>query len=265
MGFSDFITTREGHLAIAESMAGGGTYTFLEIVLGDGRITSQAPEALTDVISPIYTVKIAEATVKKGITPDGKTENYVLLKAHFKSADIGKSFYFREIGVFAKVGSGEKRMVTYNNAYELADYIDVASSETQDRTLAIPIYVGSVSDISILVNEDMTYVTVDEFEAHKEDLIAHPLNFDNYLNWPGCTRIKDETDEANVLERWVDSETKAIVKASRTTTENEDGSITETLIFYNDDGSVKAKYIITTTQDGEKAVEYEAVVKEVTE
>lgn len=173
MGFSDFITTREGHLAIAENLAGGGAFHFIEIVLGDGRITTQAPEALAEVISPIHTVKVVSAALKQGVTPSGETANYVLVKAHFKTGDIDTSFYFREIGVMARVGDGEKRMVAYNNAYDLADYIDVTATETQDRTLAIPVYVGSVSDIAIQISEDMTYLSIDEFEDHKDDPTAH--------------------------------------------------------------------------------------------
>lgn len=173
MGFSDFITTREGHLAIAENLAGGGIFEFVEIVLGDGKITTQAPEALLEVISPIHTVSVASAELKQGVTAGGETANYVLVKTHFKTADIGTSFYFREIGVYARVGEGEKRLVCYNNAYDLADYIDATATETQDRTLAIPVYVGSVSDIAIQISEDLTYVLSDEFEAHKTDNTLH--------------------------------------------------------------------------------------------
>lgn len=185
------------------------------------------------------------------------------------SGGVMPTFWWTELGLYAQIlnkdGSVYADEILYGYAYERnkedADKID---GILQEFTFNIFLKTAGASDVEIVVST-MAFVTEDEFEAHKADLIAHPLNFDNYLNWPGCTRIKDETDAANVLERWVDSETKAIVKAERTTTENEDGSITETLIFYNDDGSVKAKYIITTTQDGEKAVEHEAVVKEVTE
>lgn len=286
MGFSDFITTREGHLAVAENLAGGGTYTFVEIVLGDGKITTQAPEALADVISSIYTVAIASAEAKKGVTPSGETSNYVLVKAHFKTADVGTSFYFREIGVFAKVGDGEKRMVAYNNAYDLADYIDATASETQDRTLAIPVYVGSASDIAIQISEDLTYLSIDEFEAHKADPTSHlpaggevgqvPImtadgivwqtissapSFDNLLAWPDCTRVTEQQSDTVTVEKIVDRTTRSILKAERTTTENEDGSYVEVLIFYEEDGkTVKDKYTITTTKDGEKEVYYEEVV-----
>lgn len=292
MGFSDFITTREGHLAVAENLAGGGTYTFIEIVLGDGKITTQAPEALTEVISPIYTVPIASAEVKKGVTPSGETANYVLIKAHFKTADMGTSFYFREIGIFAKVGDGEKRMVTYNNAYDLADYIDITATETQDRTLAIPVYIGSISEIAIIVNEDLTYLSIDEFEAHKNDASLHlpvggevgqvpiktadgitwqelkmTLDFNNPLAWVDCTRVTlPETDKGVTVEKWVDSATKNILKAQRTTTENADGSYTEVYEFYSEDGkTLTSKYTVVTTQDGETETYYEKVTQEVIE
>lgn len=292
MGFSDFITTREGHLAIAENLAGDGTYAFVEIVLGDGKITTQAPEALTEVISPIHTISVASAELKQGVTTAGETANYVLVKAHFKTADIEESFYFREIGVMAQVGEGEKRMVAYNNAYDLADYIDVTATETQDRTLAIPVYVGSVSEIAIMVNEDMTFLSIEEFEAHKADETAHlpkggevgqvpimtadgitwqelkmALDFNNPLAWVDCTRVTlPETDEGVTVEKWVDSATKNILKAQRTTTENEDGSYTEVYEFYSADGAtLESKYTVLTTQDGETETYYEKVIQEVIE
>ena len=290
MGFSDFITTREGHFAIAENLAGGGAFHFIEIVLGDGRITTQAPEALTEVISPIHTVNVASAALKQGVTPSGETANYVLVKAHFKTGDIDTSFYFREIGVMAKIGDGQKRMVAYNNAYDLADYIDVTATETQDRTLAIPVYVGSVSEIAVLINEDMTYLSIDEFEVHKTDETAHlpsggeagqvpimtadgivwqemksVLDFNNPLCWVGCTRVTPPETEAGVTtEEWKDSATRTITRARRTTTENEDGSYTEVYEFYSADGkTLESKYTVLTTQDGETETYYEKVTQEV--
>ena len=293
MGFSDFITTREGHFAIAENLAGGGAFHFIEIVLGDGRITTQAPEALTEVISPIHTVNVASAALKQGVTPSGETANYVLVKAHFKTGDIDTSFYFREIGVMAKIGDGQKRMVAYNNAYDLADYIDVTATETQDRTLAVPVYVGSVSEIAVLINEDMTYLSIDEFEVHKTDETAHlpsggeagqvpimtadgivwqevksVLDFNNPLAWPGCTRVTlpENEETKTMVEKWVDSATRNILKAQRTTTENEDGSYTEVYEFYSADGkTLESKYTVLTTQDGETETYYEKVTQEVVE
>lgn len=172
MGFSEFKTTRSGREMIAAAVA-GGKLSFTKIQMGDGRITSQSIYGLTGLISPVHDVEIASKEVKQGIDKNGETANYALIKGHFKKNELEKSFYFREIGVYAKIDDGEEKLITYNNAYDLADYIDKESAEIQDRTLVIPVFIGEVNEIDVVINVDMTYVTTEEFESHKEDKLLH--------------------------------------------------------------------------------------------
>ena len=89
-------------------------------------------------------------------------------------------------------------------------------------------------------------------------------SFDNPLAWPGCTRVTTPTDEetGTTVEQWVDSATKEILKAQRTTVKNEDGSYLETYEFYEEDGTtLKQKFTVVTTQDGETQTYYEEVTE----
>ena len=89
-------------------------------------------------------------------------------------------------------------------------------------------------------------------------------NFDNPLAWPGCTRVTPPMDEstATIVEQWVDSATKQIKKAQRTTVKNEDGSYLETYEFYKEDGTtLKQKFTVLTSKDGETETYYEEVTE----
>lgn len=288
MGFSEFKTTRSGREMIAAAVA-GGKLSLTKIQMGDGRITSQSIYGLTGLISPVHDVEIASKEVKQGTDKNGETANYALIKGHFKKSELEKSFYFREIGVYAKIDDGEEKLITYNNAYDLADYIDKESAEIQDRTLVIPVFIGEVKEIDVVINVDMTYVSIDDFERHKKDKLLHlptggeagqvpvktesgvewklvevPPSFSDLLTWPDCTRITNRVDSNTYVEQIVDKATRSILKAKRVTVKNADGSYTVTIIFYEEDGvTVKSKYVIHTTKDVNASTYYEEVTREV--
>lgn len=172
MGFPDFTTTSAGREMIAEAVA-GGKLTLTKIQIGDGEITSQVPEAMTELVHPMLDIAIASKEVKKGLAKDGSITNYTLIRGYFRTSELQQSFYFREIGVFARIDKGEEQLLAYNNAYSLADYVDKNAKETQDRTLVIPVFVGRAKEVYAEINVDLTYVSVEEFQEHKEDTAVH--------------------------------------------------------------------------------------------
>ncbi len=274
MGFSDFTTTTAGREMIAEGVA-GGRLTLTKIQIGAGEITLQAPEAMTALINPVLDVQIASKKVKQGSMKDGTVANYASIQGHFKTSSLKESFYFREIGVFARIDDGEERLFLYNNAYALADYIDKNARETQDRTLVIPVFIGSVKEVYIEISEDLTYVTTEEFQDHVKDTLPHlppggtagqflqrtetgtawanvsiPPDFDNLLAWSGCTRHTPKKEENTWTEQIVTTEGN-ILRAERITVKNGEEDYTETYRFYAADGeTITGKYTVHTTKDG---------------
>ena len=91
-----------------------------------------------------------------------------------------------------------------------------------------------------------------------------PPDFNNPLCWPGCTRVTlpEDKETKTTIEKWVDTATKNILKAQRTTVENEDGSYLETYEFYSEDGgTLESKFTVLTSQDGETETYYEEVTE----
>ena len=285
MGFSDFTTTAAGQEMIAEAVT-AGRLKLTKIQLGSGRITSQALAGMAELIEPVLDVAIASKEVKRGIAKDGSAANYALIQGHYKTTQLEKGFYFREIGVFARIDDGEERLFLYNNAYDLADYIDNTVKETQDRTLVIPVFIGSVKEVELELSIDLTYVTNEEFREHEEDILAHLPpggkegqiltkgktkaewkdfetfpDFDNLLMWPGCIRATPPKDGDTWVERIV---TKAdrLLRAERITVRVGESEYTETYRFYYEDGvTLKESYIVHTKQE-EDGTWYEDITRE---
>ena len=283
MGFSDFTTTAAGQEMIAEAVT-AGQLKLTKIQLGSGRITSQALAGMAELIEPVLDVAIASKEVKRGIAKDGSTANYALIQGHFKTTQLQKGFYFREIGVFARIDDGEERLFLYNNAYDLADYIDNTVKETQDRTLVIPVFVGSVKEVELELSMDLTYVTNDEFREHEEDTEAHLPpggkegqiltkgktkaewkdqenfpDFDNLLMWPGCIKASLPPDGNTWIER-IMTKADRLLRAEKITVRTE-AECVETFRFYYADGiTLKGIYIVHTWQ--EDGIWYEEITKE---
>ena len=288
MGFSNFITTVAGREMLAEALT-GGRLTLTKIQLGDGEITSQAPQALTALIHPTLDVAIASKEVKQGAAKDGSVANYALIRGHFRASELENSFYFREIGVFAKIGDGAESLFAYNNAYALVDYVDKDAKETQERTLVIPVFIGQMQEVSAEINVDLTYVSVEEFQDHRDDATVHvpsggkagqflqrtaagtawadvfiPPTFDNLLAWPGCKRITPPKSGSTWTERIVTKD-GGLLRAQRVTVIASEGDITETYTFYEEDGAtVAAKYIVHSTKDGAETWTEDVTKEEIT-
>lgn len=165
----------------------------------------------------------------------------------------------------------------------MATYVSDTIIQTKDKDGNIIIhYPVSLSQNILLSDTVKAALGISSDDATVEDglnaiLIAvsgGALDFNNPIAWPGCTRITppEDTETATTVEQWVDTAslkanqedgiTTIIVKAQRTTVENADGSYLETYIFYEDDGTtVKQKFTVVTTQDGETETYYEEVTE----
>jgi len=118
-----------------------------------------------------------------------------------------------------------------------------------------------------VINENMDIIDEELGKLAAKEVVLTP-DFNNPLCWAGCTRVTTPEDEetATTVEAWMDSATRTITRARRTTTENADGSYTEVYEFYSEDGkTLTSKYTVLTTQDGATETYYEKVTQEVVE
>ena len=117
------------------NMAGEGI-KFTTIQLGNGTISGPI-SAMTALVSAVVTI---DAAVKNN------AEQYADVSGHFSNAELEEGFYWREIGVFAADPDypndrSHDILYCYQNAYDTADFIPVASVETVEKNITVPIIV----------------------------------------------------------------------------------------------------------------------------
>ena len=121
--------TNAGKALYYDNMA-GTQIVFTTIQLGSGNISGPiAP--MTALVTPVVTIN-AEAKSVSG--------QYAEISGHFSNAQLTDGFYFREIGVFAADPDypndrGKDILYCYQNAYDTADFIPVASVETVEKPI----------------------------------------------------------------------------------------------------------------------------------
>ena len=154
------------------NMAGEGI-KFTTIQLGNGTISGPI-SAMTALVSAVVTI---DAAVKNN------AEQYADVSGHFSNAELEEGFYWREIGVFAADPDypndrSHDILYCYQNAYDTADFIPVASVETVEKNITVPIIVGDASTVSCTLSGSQVLVSEADLEAHDKDANAHNALFE---------------------------------------------------------------------------------------
>lgn len=160
MSFDSVQFTAGGRRMMQEAVA-GKVLTFTKIQLGDGRITTQAIGELTALINPVMNISISSITAK---------EQYANVQGSFDNSQLSQGFYWREIGIFVKVGAdGTEGLYAYGNAYELAEHIPAGGSEIVEKSVSVPIFVSNASQITAVIDGSLIYVSVTDFTNHQQE------------------------------------------------------------------------------------------------
>lgn len=164
--------TDAGKNLFYRNMAGEGI-TFTTIQLGNGTISGPI-SAMTALVSTVVTI---EAAVKTN------AEQYADVSGHFSNAALEEGFYWREIGVFAAdpdypEDRSHDILYCYQNAYDTADFIPVASVETVEKNITVPIVVGDASAVSCTLTGSLIMVTEADLEEHNTSEDAHAARFE---------------------------------------------------------------------------------------
>lgn len=154
------------------NMAGEGI-KFTTIQLGNGTISGPI-STMTALVSAVVTI---DAAVKNN------AEQYADVSGHFSNAELEEGFYWREIGVFAADPDypndrSHDILYCYQNAYDTADFIPVASVETVKKNITVPIIVGDASTVSCTLSSSQVLVSEADLEAHDKDANAHNALFE---------------------------------------------------------------------------------------
>ena len=146
--FSTNAVTDKGRILLAQSQV-GSLFIPTKIVMGSGSMPSGAtPRAMTALITPVVQLDIN----KKRTSEDGK----VIIGGSFSNGNVSSSFYFRELGLYAKVkhpdGSfSEEVLYAYGNAGASADLIPAPPAAVIEKQIDLVTWIGSDTQIDLTI------------------------------------------------------------------------------------------------------------------
>ena len=163
--------TDAGKSLYYDNMA-GTKIKFTTIQLGSGNISGPIA-AMTALVTPVVTINAEVKNV---------ADKYAEISGHFSNAQLSDGFYFREIGVFAaNPASPNDRsrdiLYCYQNAYDTADFIPVASVETVEKSITIPVIVGDADAVSCTLSRSLILASMEDLDNHDKNRDAHPGTF----------------------------------------------------------------------------------------
>lgn len=161
--FFDNGVTTAGNNLLADAIASGGVFTPTRYEVGDGNLApGQSVKDMTGLIS-----KKADFPInKKKRLPD---KSQALIGGAFSNKEVTQGFYFRELGLFAKVvypnnTESAEVLYCYGNAADEADYIpEYSTSAVVERQVDLIIYVGEDAQVNLEVASDI-YVSSGEYQ-----------------------------------------------------------------------------------------------------
>ena len=217
------------------NMAGEGI-KFTTIQLGNGTISGPI-SAMTALVSAVVTI---DAAVKNN------AEQYADVSGHFSNAELEEGFYWREIGVFAADPDypndrSHDILYCYQNAYDTADFIPVASVETVEKNITVPIIVGDASTVSCTLSSSQVLVSEADLEAHNKDANAHNALFEKINK--ELEKKQDTITAQGILKGGQDAEGKPTVtkatpgvdyqQPTQVLTESNAMALTDTVPFFS--------------------------------
>ena len=164
--------TDAGKALYYENMGGAGI-TFTKIQMGKGTLSgSIAP--LTAMVDPVVTMDAAVTN---------NQNQYCDVSGKFSNASLAEGFYWREIGVFAADPDypddrSKDILYCYQNAYDTADFIPVASVQTVEKNITVPVIVGDAATVTCTLARSLIYASLQDLEDHDKDPNAHKALLD---------------------------------------------------------------------------------------
>lgn len=142
----------------------GHVLTFTKVVIGDGTATGSAIDSLTAVKSPKLTLPIAKSeTVHAG---------QMRLQFRVSNSLVNTSFYFREIGLMAKIDDGQEKLYAYTTCGDKAKLVYDKTYPIQEKIINIDTVTDNAVNVKVILDLSIMYATkkdiVDMIKPHKE-------------------------------------------------------------------------------------------------
>lgn len=167
--FPSFTFTEAGTQMLVQAQS-GHTLTFTSGKLGSGVLAD------SDDITKFTDLKSAKMTLPITKYDDSNKEKLVLT-FDASNTSLEEGFVSREIGIFAKLDSGEEQLYAYSNAGNNYDYIPSKDTPTDENRLVVSIVVSSSASINVQVDGSIVYVHKSDVESliaeHNTSEAAH--------------------------------------------------------------------------------------------
>lgn len=159
--------TDAGKALYYENMGGAGI-TFTTIQMGKGTLSGSIA-SLTALVDPVVTMDAAVTN---------NQNQYCDVSGKFSNASLAEGFYWREIGVFAADPNypddrNKDILYCYQNAHDTADFIPVASVQTVEKNITVPVIVGDAATVTCALIKSLILATVKDLEDHNSSETAH--------------------------------------------------------------------------------------------
>lgn len=169
--FPNLTITSEGKHMLIQAQ-NGHTLKFTSGKLGSGVLAD------SDDVSSFTDLKAAKMTLPITNADDSNKEKLVLT-FDVSNSELETGFISRELGIFAKLDSGEETLYAYSNAGNNYDYIPGKDTPTDENRIVVSLVTSSAASIEVLVDGSIVYV----HKSDVEDMIAaHDANASAHAN-----------------------------------------------------------------------------------
>ncbi|WP_251441456.1 phage tail protein [Veillonella intestinalis] len=164
------VLTNAGRDMLTQARA-GHKLSFTKIVIGDGTATGTAIDPLVKIKSPRLELPIAKnETVHQG---------QMRLQFRVSNAKVTTGFYFREIGLMAKLDEGEEVLYSYTTCGSKAKMIYDKTYPIQEKVVNIDTVTDNAANIRVILDMSIVYATKKDIEEsvnkhRKATEIDHP-------------------------------------------------------------------------------------------
>lgn len=166
--------TLKGEILSAKTME-SKTLKFSKFGVGSGDLANTNDiKLLNDLVNPVLFFDIAKIS--------RENDNQIYIKGIFRNIDANESFYLKELGLYAiDPDTQEEVLFAYINYGDKAEYINNSETERVERYYNMIISVDNADNVSLVVNDTISYVTEQEFNNELVYTYDLTLILDNWV------------------------------------------------------------------------------------
>lgn len=185
------LTFTEKGLQMLVQAQNSHTLTFTCGKLGSGALDANDDiSKFTDLKAPKMTLPITKK--------DDSNPEKIVLTFDTSNTSLEQGFVSRELGVFAKLDSGEETLYAYSNAGNDYDFIPSKDTPSDENRLEVSLVVSSSANVKVEVDPSIVYAHVSDVnetvEKHNTSDDAHPNLFKLFAKLTDLTTHNQAAD-----------------------------------------------------------------------